>query len=322
MRIAVLGAGAMGSLFGGALAASGKEVWLVDVWQPHVEAIRERGLFIEKQGQVRSVSVAATTEPAEVGPVDLLLLFTKYGSTEAAMRGAGPLLTRETRVLTLQNGIGNVDLIAQFVPRERILAGLTTLTSDLKGPGFIEDTFDGPGETYCWPAAGEPDGFAYAIERALCEAGIRTSLTPAVTRHIWLKLVINTSLNMMAAITRLRVGDLFSHPEMRSLCLAVASEVARVAQAEGVPLSEDEAVAHLRKVAAEAAQHQPSTLIDVLQGRKTEIECLNGAVARAAARHAIPVPVTEMIVALIHTIESSYDRQVDRQSAGYAGSRR
>lgn len=313
MRIAILGAGAMGSLFGGALAAAGQRVWLIDVWAEHVAAIRRHGLRVEKAGQVRAIPVQAATCAAEAEPVDLLILFTKYGHTEAALRGAGPLLTPQTRVLTLQNGIGNVDLIAGFVPRERILFGLTTLTSDLKGPGHVEATFAGRGETYFWPAAGAVDEAAREVEAVLNRAGIATELTADVSLHIWRKLVVNTCLNTLTAITRLRVGDLFAQPEARALCEAVAAEVASVARAEGVPLTTEAAVAHLRQVAESAAHHQPSMLIDVLRARPTEIDCLNGAVVRAAARHGLPVPANAMIVSLIRTIEATYPCRLERQ---------
>jgi 2-dehydropantoate 2-reductase len=312
MRMAVIGAGAMGSLFGGALAAAGQEVWLVDIWREHVEAIKSRGLLVEKQGQVRTIHVQATTDPREVGRADLLLLFTKYVHTEAALRDAQRLLGPATRVLTLQNGIGNVDLIAQFVPRERILFGLTTLTSDLKGPGHIEETFQGTGETYFWPASGEVDAAALQMEAAFREAGIAGGLSKDVSLHIWKKLVINACLNTLTAILRLRVGDLYAHPEGRRLCETVALEVAAVARAEGVPLPDETALAHLQEVATAAARHQPSMLVDVLRGRRTEIECLSGAVVRLAAKHGLPVPANAMIAGLIRTIETTYPAQVDR----------
>lgn len=310
MKIAVVGAGAMGCLFGGALAAGGQDVWLVDVWQEHVEAIRSRGLVVKRGECERTIALHATTDPAAPGIADLVLIFTKYAQTAAALESARSLLGPETLVMTLQNGIGNVELIARVVPETRILYGLTTLTSDLRGPGCIEETFTGQGETYLWPVAGHVSSRMAAVAAALNEAGIHALLTPEVRTHIWKKLVINASLNTLTALTRLTVGDLCAVPEARTLCEMVLAEVVAVANAAGVGLARAEAEAHFQQVVEAARRHQPSMLLDVLHGRKTEIECLNGAVVREGQRSGIPTPVNDLLVRLIRTIEATYDRRV------------
>lgn len=316
MRIAVVGAGAMGSLFGGALAAAGQDVWLVDVWREHVVAIRERGLIVEKDGNARHIPVHATADAAEVGPVDLVLIFTKYVHTAAALAAARPLLKSDTLVLTLQNGIGNVDLIAQVVPPERILYGLTTLTSDMKGPGHIVDHFVGAGESYFWPAAGEPTPAMQAVADAFNGAGIRTFLTPSVRKQIWKKLIINGCLNTLTALTRLTVGDLYDVPEARQLCEQILAEIVAVAQASGVDLSLEEGRRYLDQVVSEARRHKPSMLVDVLHARRTEIESLNGAVVREGRRLGVATPVNAAVTQLVHTVEQTYAQRITLDEGG------
>ena len=131
MRIVVVGAGAMGSLFAAGLARTGEEVWVYDPWREHVEAIRRDGLRVAREGAEDVVALRATTDPAEPGVADLVLVFVKHAHTRQAAADARPLLHGDTTVVTVQNGLGNVEILAAAVPPDRLLYGLTTLTSEL-----------------------------------------------------------------------------------------------------------------------------------------------------------------------------------------------
>ena len=191
MRIAVVGAGAMGSLFGGLLAEAGEDVVLVDIWEEHVRAINERGLHIKGVSGDRVVRVRATTKHAEVGVVDLVLFQVKSYATEKAIRDALPMIGERTVVLTLQNGLGNVEKIAAVVGRERVLAGTTAHGATVLGPGEIYHAGRGP------TVIGEVDGRitdrVKAIAATFNRAGIETEVTDNIMGAIWTKMLANVA---------------------------------------------------------------------------------------------------------------------------------
>ena len=174
MKIAVVGGGAMGSLFAGYLAMSSEDVWIYDIWEEHVKAINSGGLVMTRDKKDHRVWLKATPVPTTPGLVDLVLLFVKHRQTHQAVRDACAMIGPETAVLTLQNGVGNVEIIQEAVPPQQILFGLTTLTSELLGPGHIEESFQGRGETYFWPLSGTVDSRARGVCAVLNQAGIHT----------------------------------------------------------------------------------------------------------------------------------------------------
>jgi 2-dehydropantoate 2-reductase len=304
VRIVVLGAGAMGSLFAAGLARTGEEVWACDPWQEHVEAVRRDGLRIVREDGEEVVSLRATTDPAEPGVADLVLVFVKHADTRQAAADARPLLGPDTTLVTLQNGLGNVEILAGTVPPERLLYGLTTLTSELRGPGRIEASFKGRGETYLWPLDGRPGPRAAAVAALLNRAGIHAELAPDIQARIWKKLIVNCGLNTVCALTGLTVGALAARPEAWSLLDAIAAEVVEVGRRKGIPLDDADARRFLRAVAAEARDHAPSMLVDVRRGRPTEIDCLNAAVVREAEALGAEAPTNRAVAALVRLLET------------------
>lgn len=310
MKVAVVGAGAMGSLFGGRLAEAGQEVWLIDVWKAHVEAIRAGGLGFSERGVTRRVAVKATTEPPDAGPVDLVIVFCKHNDTAEAIRQATPLIAPETLVLTLQNGIGNVDIIKAVVPAERVVMGLTTLAAILRGPGHVEASFLGRGETYIWPVSGRVTPPVERVASAMNAARLYTEISPDVEFRIWRKLVINAGVTALTAVVPLTIGDIAAHPNAREILEATTREIVAVAQKKGIPLTYEEGIEYLWRVSAEAKTHIGSMTVDVTRGRKTEIEAINGAVVREGERLGVPTPANRFIYDLIRIIEDTYDRRI------------
>jgi len=306
MKWAVVGAGAMGSLFVSHLARAGAEVWACDPWKEHVAAIREAGLRVSREGADEVLHPRATTDPSDAGIADVVMVFVKYNQTRDALRTAKPLVGPQTILLTLQNGLGNVELIREAFPANRVLFGFTTLTSELLGPGHIEASYAGRGETYFWPADGQRDAAAERVCEALEAAGIHSSLAPQIELMIWKKLIVNCCLNTVCAITGLPVGALCDRPESWPLLEGLADEIVAVAARKKIPLDRTEAHAFLRSVAEEARSHYPSMLVDVKHRRQTEIECLNGAVLREAQRLGIEAPLNRAMHSLIRVLESSY----------------
>jgi 2-dehydropantoate 2-reductase len=310
LKIAVVGAGAMGSLFAGHLAEVEEDVWVYDVWEEHIQAIQEKGLkMIGPKGEKR-IPLKATTNPSEPGIVDCVFLFVKYPYTRRAVQDAEAMIGPQTSVLSLQNGIGGVDIIGESIRQDQILFGLTTLTSELTGPGCIEESFKGEGETYFWPLNGEVSERVEHISAVFNKAGIHTKITPDVELRIWQKLIVNACQNSLTAITRLKVGDLTDQDASEDIFNGTIAEIVQVANRKGIPLDLEESLEFNRKISEQARDHYPSMLIDVKNKRKTEIDCLNGAVIREGQRLGVETPFNRVIYNIIRIVENSYEKQI------------
>jgi 2-dehydropantoate 2-reductase len=304
--IAILGAGAMGALFGARLAEGGADPLLVDVDATVVEQITAQGVRIRRDGEVRSVPVRATLDPSDESAVDLLLVFVKSYATEDALALAGPLVGENTNTLSLQNGWGNIDRIAALVPRERVFAGVTYHSATLLGPGMVDHT--AVGRTYLGPAAGGSLETAESLGSAFERAGLEAEVTDSVVSLIWSKLVLNASANPVAALTGLRAGALAEVPEVFALIEGVAREVIAVGQANGHSIDTDAALANVRDVLVKAGPATSSMRQDVEAGRRTEFEVMTGAVLRGAAEAGVDAPLNEVINALLTGYEEARAR--------------
>jgi len=303
MKIAVIGAGAMGSLFGGKLS-SVASVWLIDPWKEHIKAIQRHGLrLIEPEGE-QVIRVKATTDPATVKErVDLALILVKSPHTEAAARTARSLLKEDGLVLTLQNGLGNLEVIARVVGAERAVQGVTAHGATLLGPGRVRHAGHGPTHLATRPEVEERmDQVADTFRRA----GFETHLSADLEGLLWGKLIINVGINALTAILRVPNGALAEIDEARALMEEAVEEAVRVARAKGIGLPYDNPQRRVREVCLATAENLSSMLQDVLRRRPTEIEVINGAIVREAARFGIPTPVNRLLVQLVKAIEASY----------------
>ena len=304
MRIVVLGAGAMGCLYGGLLAIAGQDVTLVDVSVEQIAAINARGLSLERAGGTTVVQVPAgdaAAAAARPGAPELVIVFTKTLHSRAALASAQPLLGPETWALTLQNGLGNVELIEEWVPRERIIQGITTFPSDVLGPARVRSL--GEGVTRIMSADGTLSPQLRKVREALEEAGLHCETAPDVTVAIWEKVAFNAATNALTAVTGSNVGQLADSPDGREVARTVVGEVASVALRKGIAVREAAVLATLDDAFAHHRDHKPSMLQDMLRGRHTEIDALNGAVVREAAALGMQVPVTETLYHLVRAME-------------------
>lgn len=309
MKIAIIGSGAMGSLFGGLLAGV-TDTCLYDVNEKHIKAINEHGLIMSQGSKKNIVKVRATTDPKEIGKMDAVIIFVKYPYTRAAMKAAMECITPETLVVTVQNGIGNVEIIQEFVSSDQIAYGLTTLTSDMKNPGHIEMTTTGKVGTYLWPYNGKVTAQIKEFEEVLNKANIDTEITQEVDRQIWQKLMVNASENTLCAILKVNVSQLMNTPASHEIVKQIIFEVADVAQAKGINISRSEGLEHVLHVTRAVPEHVPSMVIDVLGKRNTEIACLNEAIVAEGKKLGIPTPMTETAARLIRAFEANYNHQV------------
>lgn len=306
MKIAVLGgAGAMGGIFGGWLAAAGEDVVLIDVSRSAVEQIRAKGLRIdEKDGSVRNVTIAAASDPTEIGPVDLIINFVKCYHTEAAIRAARPMIGPQTAVLTLQNGWGNADKIAAIVGRDRVLVGLTYHSGTLLGPGHVKHP--GLGMTYVGELDGSTTSRLQRVVDAFRRAGFETALSTSILNEVWKKLALNACTLPTAALLRFMAHQLIAHDGVKAEMRSILEEVVAVAHAQGIALDFEERWAAIAGLLEKAIGGRASMLQDVEAKRQTEIEVINGAIVAAGQKHGLKTPHNVAMVRLIKSLEEAY----------------
>lgn len=306
MKIAIIGAGALGSLFGGLLAHSGEEVWLFDpIAKEHIAAIKARGLVIEGDGNRLRVEVPATTAIEEVGEAELVAIFVKAPHTEQAIRGALPALAENSLVLSLQNGLGITDILRKYVESNRLLRGVTSQGSTFIEPGRIRHAGRGP--TWLGPVGKVNRSRLEEVVRIFNRAGIETRLEENVPRLVWQKLLINVGINALTAVFDVPNGSLVTDPELLEIMRAVVREAVEVAQACGLDFSAEEAIAQVEEVCHLTAKNISSMLQDIRRGNPTEIDYINGAIVRCGREHGISTPLNLLLTRLVKHLEEGRD---------------
>lgn len=304
MRIAVVGAGAMGCLFGSLLARSGEEVVLVDVMPETVAALRQRGVRFHEGAQVSDVPVAAVEGARAAGTADLVLVMVKAQHTASVAAGLGSLLGPRTQVLTLQNGLGGAQVLAEHVDAQRILVGVTAQGATLVGPGEIRH--GGSGESVLGPYS-LPGADPEPAVRVLTRAGLPARAVSDPWPAVWRKLAINCGINPIAALTGVLNGQIPGIEEGAGVLADAVREVAAVARVAGVDLGEpDTLVRQVIDVARATGSNRASMGQDVDARRPTEIDFINGAVVREGERLGVPTPVNRTLTRLVKTLESTF----------------
>ena len=343
MKIAIAGSGAMGCRFGAALFAAGHQVLLLDGWAEHVAAINAGGLRVTDETGTRVLAIPAALFPAADHPgspaagvpaagvpaaefagtefagterADLVIVFAKATGTAAVAAASAGAIGPATLVLTLQNGLGNIESLLAHVPAARLLAGTTTLGTELLGPGRIRAL--GSGDTAFGPLPGEASGAAAAdgaerVRAALSGAGIATRVAPNALELIWAKVAFNCVMNTLCSIASIPVSALARYDGFDALASSILDEIAAVAAAEGVAVDTAAARATMRAQFDPAASgsHLASMLQDLMNSRRTEIAHLNGEVAARAARHGLAAPANTLIARLVGLLEATWPDRVN-----------
>jgi len=310
VKIAILGAGALGCAIGSTLTQGGNEVWLVDAFAAHVEAMRRDGLLVDSAEGSRRIKVRATTDATDVGPVDVVIVLVKSFHTDAAMRGALALVGSQTVVLSLQNGLGHEDVLADIVGRERVLAGKTYVGGVLRAPGHIQAGVAGK-LTFIGELDGQITDRVTAIAEAFNASGLATTVSSNIMGTMWDKLLINVATGALTGITHLTYGPLYAEPLLKAASLSAVAEAIKVARAAGVQLSitEPEEAWNMAGEGLGPA-FKTSMLQSLEKGSVTEIDYINGSVVRWGERVGVPTPVNATLVACIKGIERAMsDRQ-------------
>lgn len=303
MKIAIAGAGAMGCRFGYMLMMAGESVTLIDSWKEHVEAIRQQGLFVETETTQGYYPLPAMMAEEAQGEFDLVILFTKAMQLEGMLQKIKPILPAAKAVLTLSNGLGNIETLARYIDRDKIYAGVTLLSCELEGPGHIRAT--GTGNTEMQPIGGQDAMMSAQILNALNQAGLNAEISANVLLSIWKKAAFNSVMNTYCALLNCNVGGFGKLPGALAMAESVVREFVQVAANQGIPLTAEMVMNTVKKVfdPRESGEHYPSMHQDLQKGRLTEIDYLNGAIARIGQRENIPVPVNTLLTQLIHAKE-------------------
>ncbi|MFB9122181.1 2-dehydropantoate 2-reductase [Paraburkholderia dipogonis] len=303
MQIAILGAGAMGSFFGGRLALAGHMVSLLDIDVAHIASIRNNGLRLSTDSGEQVVRNLVALRPQEATqPVDLVIVFTKTMHTQAALAAASRILGPDTAILSLQNGLGNAERLARSAAPDRVMIGVTTWPADKSEPGAVSS--HGQGAIRLMSADGSHTGALEQTVQALNDAGLACHVDSNVWAAIWEKVAFNAALNSLCAVTQCMVGELTNIPDGEALALKIVSEVMAVARAHGVAANEAHVASNVRDALAHHRAHRPSMLQDVLAGRRTEIEAINGAVIEAAGKVGVDVPYTHCLASLVRLVDA------------------
>jgi 2-dehydropantoate 2-reductase len=304
MRVCVVGCGAVGSLFAASLAQlDDVEVWAFDVWDEHVQAINEHGLRLSGAGQVVG-RPRATSDPGEVPPCEFGIVATKSmhtGGAVAAVAGA----FAEGSVCSVQNGVGNEEAIAEHV--ERVIRGTTFPAGKVVAPGQVQ--WDVRGDTTIGPFEPRPAPMEVVeqLAEACTRAGMPTKAVGDARGPQWQKLIFNAATNPIGALTSLTHGRVCEDPSLRALVSGLVDEGKAVAEAQGIELDADpEELIDYAARPDVAYEHKASMLQDVEARRETEIDFLNGGIARFGREHGVPTPLNDAITALIKGREQSW----------------
>ena len=315
-KVVIVGAGAMGSLFGGLLAEGGLDVTLVDVWREHVDAVNRDGLAIVGHGGDRAVRVKATTDPRGIAAADVVLFQCKAFANDDAARSVRHLVAGSTAVISFQNGLGHEETLGRILGAEHVLAGLTAQGATVVRAGVIRNFGDLP--TYIGEPAGSLSGRAVAIADAFTRHGLPTVASADIRKQKWQKLLGNAALGAASAATDMTSAEMVAIPELRAAVLRALDETAAVARACCVALSDEEKHAifdRLTRVGGGGTGASKSSMAtDIAMKRRTEIDTIHGAVARLGREKGVPTPTLDAMIAIVKGLEAKYATPAQERS--------
>ena len=301
MKIVIVGAGAMGCLFAGLLARAGHELILFEKNPDRVHAIRCSGISIEQDGGgIQAPMAAVYSDIAPAGTADLLLLLVKAYDTGHAVQACLPAIGPATTVLTLQNGLGNIEAISRYVPQSQILAGTTAQGATLLGHGRVR--YAGQGETVIGALAPEAISRAEAVRDVFRNCGIPTVVSSHITAALWTKLLVNAGINALTAILQIQNGMVGSQEQVHAVMRRAVLEGAEIAARLGIELPYPDPLARTEDVCRATGANISSMLQDIRAGRRTEIDSINGMIASHGRQLGIATPVNSLLTCLVKSM--------------------
>lgn len=302
MKIAIVGCGAMGCVYAGLLASAGHEVWAVDAWREHIDAIRAKGLRLEGISGDRTVRIQATTNTADVGTSDLVIIATKIMHVEPAATAAQALIGPNTVVLSIQNGLGGPDISARILGRERVLVGVVGgFGASMKGPGHAHH--NGMELVRLGEFAGPITPRLEQVAEVWRSGGFKVKCFDDIDQLVWEKLICNVTYSGPCSIMDRTIGDVMNDPDAWIVAANCAREAYAVGKAKGVKLDIADAEAYVRDFGSKIPNARPSVLLDHLAGRISEIDAINGAIVRVGGELGVPTPTNTTITSLVRAKE-------------------
>ncbi len=302
MRIAVIGPGAMGLLFGAKLSQSA-DVTLIGNNKENISLINENGITIKRDGNSDHYNVKAALQGSLEEPFDLIVMFTKAYLTRDALEQNRAIIGPETYLLTLQNGAGHERVLSEFVVDGKVLLGTTAQGSSRENAYTIVNS--GLGETAL--GAFSPDeqnrSFLGTLKGIFEESGFPCNVSDSIQQMVWNKLMINASSSVLSGVLQVRQGYIVENQDAFEMCKSLIKDICTVANAQGLSFDSEEQILRLEKHLKNAPGGLTSIYSDLKNGRKTEVDYINGAVVNAAGRLGISVPSHEMIVHMVHAME-------------------
>ena len=302
MKIAVVGAGAMGSVYAGLLASAGNEVWAIDTWREHIDAIRESGLRIEGASGDRTVRLDATTDASEPGPCDLVIIATKADGVASAAASIGPLLGDDTLVLTIQNGLGAAERICRHLPPDNVLLGVAGgFGASMRGPGHAHH--NGMELIRLGELGGGITGRLERIGGVWRDAGFNVRCFDDINQLVWEKFVCNVTYSGSCTVFECTIAGVQGNEHAWQVASNCAAEAYAAGVAKGVRFSFDDPVAHVREFGRKIPHSRPSMLQDYLAKRPSEIDAINGMVPVVAHEVGTAAPWNEVVTAIVKAKE-------------------
>lgn len=309
MKVVIVGPGAVGSLFAYFLSRTEADLWLLDRDPARAGRLGSDGIEVEElDGGSRRITPRVSADPSEIGIAEVVIICVKAGDTAEAARTVGPVVGADTTVLTLQNGMGNVERITAALTTGTVLGGTTAQGSTVLEPGRIRHA--GAGETIIGEPGGPHGSRTAALVSLFKSCGMDASATDDLEGLLWGKLVINVGINALTAITGLKNGELVQRPGTQGILREAVAEALAVIGAKGITLPYDNAVDKVESVCRATAANISSMLQDMLRRRRTEIDAINDVIVSEGEGLGIPTPVNRTLTGLVRTIESSWDARV------------
>ncbi|MDP6041069.1 MAG: ketopantoate reductase family protein [Candidatus Latescibacteria bacterium] len=300
MQVAVIGAGNMGCVYGANLARVGEDVTMLDVVEDHVAAMRDHGLQMAGLHGEFTAEVFATIDPAEAPKADWAIVTVNAYNTREAAEAAQVLLKDDGFVLTLQNGLGNIEILTEMLGEDRVMAGLTFHSGDLKAPGQVTHTNKGP--TYLGELDRSKSDRLITVYECLLKADVEPVLEPDIMATIWGKFVHNCGLNAICAITDLRPGNIREVPAVDEFQTKIIEETLALVEAKGIEIPEKDPMTMIKEYSAQKF-HRVSMVQHLKRGRVTEIDALNGYVARESEHLGLKAPYSDALTMLIKGLQ-------------------
>ena len=307
MRVAIIGTGAMGSVYAGLMGAAGIDVWAIDTWEAHIDAIRTSGLHLSGASGDKVVKIHASRTVSDAGPIDLAIIATKASGVEAAARAVKPVLAKDATVITIQNGVGSADKVAAIVGPDRLMVGVVGgFGASIPKPGHAHHNgweFVRLGEY-----AGGMTARLEQVGKVWERAGFRVLLFPDIHRMVWEKLICNIAYSGPCTLTGLTIGEVIESADAFRISAGCATEAFEMAKAQNIAVQIDEPVKYVRDFGLKIPGARPSMLLDHMAKRRSEIDVINGAIPPLGDKFGIETPFNDVVVSLVKGKETAFKK--------------